>query len=192
MNEKHRAAATASTQPKGRVHAHHHEGRKRRHQDDGILVDADEKEVENGPDPAGAELLPGAEDGPAVILLPFPEAEAVSPFPGEVEGQAGAPEGGEAGHDDKAQAHASFSSDNPGVGNREQAPELVHLAVVPRQFPDDEAPESARAADDEEGFQHVKLGGRQRRAYVYVQKRAGDQRKRQHRSNRTDFHGKVT
>ena len=170
------------------VHVHHHEGGQAGHQDDGVLVDADEKQVEQGPFPAGLELFPSPQNGPAVILFPFPETQAVGPFPGEVEGQAGAPEGRERGHHDKAQRQTAFHRDHPGIGDGKETPEFVHLAVVPGQFPDDKAVEGARAADDTEGPEHPELLCVQGRPDKNVQKRAGNQGESEHRSDRSDFH----
>ena len=149
---------------------HAHQRREGGHEHQRILVDADEKEVEQGPgQSAPLERRTAAYYTPAVVLFPFPEFELISTLAGEVEGEAGAPQRGQDSHHHQPEAHSPVDGDDPGVGDGKQAPELVHLAVVPGEFAHHEAPGGAAEGDDAQGFQHLQLLGVQRRAHIDIQ-----------------------
>ena len=106
---------------------HRRPGGKADGKDQQVLIDRDEKEVEQAPGEVAFEDGAGVNDGPAVVFFAFPEAEAVGAFACKVDCQADAPGGDYEGVDYQKACHAAFYGNYPGVGNWEDAPKLIHL-----------------------------------------------------------------
>ena len=168
---------------------HAHQSREGGHQHQRILVDAHEKEVEESPGPAlVGKRRAATDDTPAVILRAFPEFEPVGPLAGEVEGEAGAPERGQDGHDNQPRGHAAACGNHPGVGDGKQAPELVHLGIVAGELSQHKAPEGAAGGYDTEGFEGVQLGCGECGPHKDIEQRTDDERHSQQGAHQGDVH----
>ena len=69
---------------------------------------------------------------PAVVLVPFPEFEPVGSLPRKVECQAASPQRCQNGHYYQPGVHSAVGGYYPAVNKRQNAPYLIHLAVVAR------------------------------------------------------------
>ena len=185
---QHEGSGDSVAPAKRRADIHQYQGREGDHQHQDILVKGNEEAVEQQPLPMRLELFFSTENLPAVVLLPFPEFKPVRSFAGEVEGKAGAPEGNQDSHDDKTRSETAPDGHHPYIGDGEQAPEFVHLAVVGGEFPHGKAVKPAAGSNDSEDFQRIQLRGVQHGTHKDIKERAGDQRNGQKASHQFDVH----
>lgn len=96
-------------------------------------------------------------DRPAVVLHARPEFPAVRALARKIDGQADAPRRDEQRVEHQPQLHPAARGDDPGIGDRQKAPQLVHLREVVCQLADDETVRDRAAADDQQDLQRVLL-----------------------------------